>query len=40
MIMVEHEPQLQVETPPPEVEQGKHRSIYIYYLLNLFYFVS
>ena len=30
VIVIEHEPELQAEVPPPEADQGKHRSIYIY----------
>ena len=28
VIVIEHEPELQAEVPPPEADQGKHRNIY------------
>ena len=30
VIVIEHEPELQAEVPPPEADQGKHQSIYTY----------
>jgi hypothetical protein len=30
VIMVEHEPKLQAEVPPPKADQGEHQSIYTY----------
>ena len=31
VIMVEHDPDPSIEVPPPEVDQGKHQSMYTDY---------